>query len=105
MDSSCCPDCCGTGYGSLPAFWLNPKDWIKLGDGLAWDGDTLNVTIVGGSDYVLPTASKDVKGGFKVGHSLMMIDDTLNVALDTVPSTVEGFVWIHDIVTSVSGGS
>lgn len=41
---------------------------------------------MGGSDYVLPTATKTVKGGLKVGHSLMM----LNVALDTVPSTVEG---------------
>ena len=55
---------------------------------------------MGGSDYVLPTATKTVKGGLKVGHSLMMNgenNEVLNVALDTVPSTVEGFMWINDI--------
>ena len=89
MSGCCCPDCFGAGN-----FFDGLKDWIEN-----------NVTIVGGSDYVLPTMSESIKGGAKVGHSLMMINESLNVALDTVPSTVEGFVWIHDIVESVSGGS
>ena len=84
-DWDCCPDCYGAGslFGG-----------IKFGKGLSLDGDTLNVTIVGGSDYVLPTASESVKGRIKVGHSLKMIDEVMNVALDTIPSTVEGFMWI-----------
>ena len=84
----CCPDCFGAG-----SFFDGIKEWIEN-----------NVTIVGGSDYVLPTASKTVKGGLKVDHSLMMTDESLNVAPDTVPSTVEGFLWINDIVESVEGG-
>ena len=89
----CCPDCGGT--GSL-------FDGIKFGDGLVLDGDTLKVTISGGSNcscepYVLPTMSQTLKGGAKVGHSLFMINETLNVALDTIPSSVEGFMWIHDV--------
>ena len=100
VDCGCCSDCYGAGF---------PFGGINLGEGLAWDGNTLRVTLTGGSNctcqpYELPTASESVKGGIKIGHSLMMIGDTLNVALDTVPSTVEGFIWIHDIVTSVSGG-
>ena len=87
---SCCPDCFGAG-----SFFDGLKDWIEN-----------NVTIIGGSDYVLPTATESVKGGIKVGHSLMMNgegDEVMNVALDTVPSTVEGFIWINDIVVTPSG--
>ena len=47
----------------------------------------------------MPTMSETVKGGAKVGHSLMMIQETLNVALDTVASSVEGFMWIIDETT------
>ena len=39
--------------------------------------------------------SESVKGGAKVGHSLLMLEDTLNVALDTVSSSIEGFMWIN----------
>ncbi len=102
VDCGSCPDCGGY-YGSLPGgitYWL--ENWLEN-----WAGR--NVTVVGGNctcePYVLPTASESVKGGIKVGHSLLMIDETMNVALDTVPSTVEGFMWIHDVALSVSGGS
>ena len=77
----CCCDCCGTGHGS------GSLSGIKFGDGLLLDGDTLKVTLTGGSDctcqsYVLPTASETLKGGIKVGHSLLMTDESLNVADD-----------------------
>ena len=64
-----------------------------------------NVTIVGGSDYVLPIASESVKGGIKIGHNLLMTDETLNVALDTTSSTIKGFMWINDIASSVETSS
>lgn len=103
VDCGCCPDCFGAGS------WFGG---IKLGDGLVLDGDTLKVTISGGSEctcqpYVLPTATESIKGGVKVGHSLMMNgegDEVMNVALDTVSSTVEGFMWINDVAQSVTSG-
>ena len=95
MDACCCPDCYGA--GSLPSGIKDlVENWLEN-----------NVTIVSGSDYILPTATESVKGGVKVGHSLMMNgegDEVMNVALDTVPSTVEGFMWINDIVATPSGG-
>ena len=74
------------------------------------EGDTLKVTITGGSNctcqpYVLPTASESVKGGIKVGHSLLMNgegNEVMNVALDTVSSTVEGFMWINGVAENQS---
>lgn len=95
----CCPDCCGAGglFGG-----------IEFGDGFVLDGNTLKVTLAGGNcscePYVLPTMSESIKGGAKVGHSLLMTDESLNVALDTISSTIEGFMWINDINLSVSGG-
>jgi len=64
-------------------------------------GDGLSVEPNGrlSNAYTLPTASKTVKGGIKVGHSLQMDGEIMNVALDTVPSTVEGFMWINSVST------
>ncbi len=47
------------------------------------------------SEYTLPTASTSTKGGIIVGGGLSMVGDTLNVnlALDTVPATVDGGLW------------
>lgn len=96
MDACCCPDCYGA--GGLPGGIQDlVENWLEN-----------NVTVIGGSDYVLPTATKTIKGGVKVGHSLMMNgegNEVLNVALDTISSSVEGFMWIHDVTESVSGGS
>jgi len=72
---------------------LNPAINFKIGDGLAMDGDTLNVTLETGE---LPTMSETLKGGAKVGHGLIMTGEVLNVALGTTPSTLEGAMWIHD---------
>ena len=50
----------------------------------------------GGSEYDLPTMAPNVKGGAKVGNSLIVTaDDKLNVALGTTPLTLEGSMWIH----------
>ncbi|MBR0287872.1 MAG: hypothetical protein IJQ82_02725 [Selenomonadaceae bacterium] len=102
MTSGCCPDCYGAGYGTgvLPDGTKEfIENWLEK-----------NVTIVGGSactcqPYILPTASESVKGGIKIGHSLLMADETLNVALDTTSSTIEGFMWINDIASSVETSS
>ena len=106
MTGCCCPDCyiAGMDY-SLPNMTINPAELIQAGNGLAWDGNTLNVTIVGGSGYTLPTATESVKGGIKVGHSLLMNgegNEVMNVALDTTSSTVEGFMWINDVAETQS---
>lgn len=66
---------------------------IILGTGLTLDGDTLNASAQG--DYDLPTMGATIKGGGKVGNSLKMTGDTLNVALGTTPLTLEGSMWIH----------
>lgn len=42
---------------------------------------TISAAQGGGSSYVLPTASKTVKGGVKIGNGLEMADDTLNVTI------------------------
>lgn len=93
---------------SLPTANATQKGGVIIGDGLAMDGDTLNVTISGGASYAeatsvasglmsasdkikldeienysLPTASGSVKGGVIVGEGLAMNGDTLNVTLST----------------------
>ena len=87
---------------------MEPFGGLKFGNGLSLNGDTLNVTIgeCTCTPYTLPTATKTVKGGVKVGHSLMMNgngNQVLNVALDTISSTIEGFLWIHDVDYVSSG--
>ena len=48
----------------------------------------------GYSAYELPTMSESIKGGAKVGYSLIMTEEFLNVALGTTSSTLEGAMWI-----------
>ena len=45
------------------------------------DGDGGRMTIAGGADFSLPTASASVKGGVMIGDGLAMDGDTLNVSL------------------------
>lgn len=76
---------------SLPAATRTSRGGIRVGDGLAMDGDILNVTIEpetnnyytvegGGESYTLPTASTVTKGGIKVGKGLYMNGDSLNAS-------------------------
>ena len=51
------------------------------------------------TNYELPTAAANIKGGIKIGAGLEMDGDTLNVkqttfTLGTTPSTVEGAMWL-----------
>ena len=67
-----------------------------------------NVTIIGGSSYVLPTASEYVKGGIKIGTGLSMADETLNVTLDcSLPIATQnllGGVKVGDNLSITSDG-
>lgn len=47
------------------------------------------------SPHGLPTMSESVKGGAKQGNSLVVVDDTLHVALGTTPLTLEGSMWLN----------
>lgn len=117
-DSDCCDCCvdCGGGLSNWLVDWL--ENWLENNVTLKGDDyvlppattSTLGGVIVGdglsvepngrlSNAYTLPTASKTTKGGIKVGHSLRMDDEVMNVALDTVPSTVEGFMWINSVST------
>lgn len=68
---------------TLPTASSTVKGGVKVGDGLAMDGDTLKVTLATSEEYTLPTASSSTKGGVKVGTGLSMNGDTLNVTLDS----------------------
>lgn len=48
-----------------------------------------------GAHSVLPTMAPNVKGGAKLGNSLVIKDHTLNVALGTTPLTLEGSMWLN----------
>ena len=70
--------------------------WIPTAGYDYQEGD-YEYTIAGGgsSDYVLPTMAPNVKGGAKLGNTLVIIDHTLNVALGTTPLTLEGSIWLN----------
>ena len=53
-----------------------------------------NDSIHGGSTYELPTMTKNIKGGAKLGTGLKVINDTLHLALGTTASTAEGAMWL-----------
>ena len=101
-----CGDCCSMSGGGCPdcfsadSFLDDIKDWLKS-----------TLTIKSGSDYVLQPASRTSLGGVKVGDKLSVGADGLLSAdkqtflLDTIAATVEGSVWINDIVESVGGGA
>ena len=88
----------------LPPATPISRGGIRPGKGCEVVGDILNVTVESGVGEI-PTASESIKGGVKIGHSLIMTNEFLGVALDTIPSTVEGAMWIYDITESVVGGS
>ena len=69
----------GSAY-SLPSASTSTKGGVKVGNGLAMDGDTLNCT-VSNETYTLPSASTSTKGGVKVGNGLAMDGDVLNVTM------------------------
>lgn len=48
-----------------------------------------------GTHYDLPTMGATLKGGAKLGNTLVIIDHTLNVALGTTPLTLEGSMWLN----------
>ena len=104
---------------TLPTASSTVKGGVMIGSGLGMSGETLNVTLqtattsanglMSAADktklndlerYTLPTAGSTIKGGVKIGAGLEMDGDTLNCTvgssflLNTVSSTVEGFMWI-----------
>lgn len=63
-------------------------------------GQAQSVTAIinSGSSYVLPTATRSVKGGVIIGYGLEITEEGVlsrgaGVVLDTIPSTVEGAIW------------
>ncbi len=84
--------------GVAPVIHQFAAGWIPV-TGYDYRDKTAPVTVISGgdgSDYELPTMAPNVKGGAKVGNSLIVTaDDKLHVALGTTPLTLEGSMWIH----------
>ena len=64
---------------------------VKVGSGLAMDGDTLNVTLTAGESYTLPVATAARLGGIKVGNGMSIdsggkLDVTLSAEKYTLPA-------------------
>ena len=77
-----------------------PKVELKLS---ATGATQTTCTKSGGSSYVLPTASVEVKGGIKIGDGLIMDGETLNLdfnfepyTLPTASKTLKGGVKVGD---------
>lgn len=115
-DEDCFPewDCCG-GNSSCDVGWCctlvggsdyelpTASEYIKggvmIGEGLKMTGDTLNVTIKA-EKYTLPPATSSELGGVMVGDNLSVTAAGRLSAvflLDTIPSTVEGAMWISNV--------
>lgn len=67
------------------------------GEGVTLENNILNCTI---QPYTLPAMNETLRGGAKVGNTLVMTNsaegaDVLNVALGTTPLTLEGSMWLH----------
>ena len=75
------------------------KGGVMIGEGLKMTGDTLNVTIKA-EKYTLPPATSSELGGVMVGDNLSVTAAGRLSAvflLDTIPSTVEGAMWISNV--------
>ena len=87
-------------FGSVDDFTFLTVNYIAVGTVvIADDMNEIKAHLENDSlhsaHYVLPTMAPNVKGGAKLGNSLVIQDHTLNVALGTTPLTLEGSMWLN----------
>jgi len=86
---------------TLPTASTTQKGGIKVGTGLAMNGDTLNCTITGGSTgsstaIVLSNSSSTVDGAIWIDTDIASLDGTSAIILPTLPPSplVNGSMWL-----------